>query len=242
MGHDYIVYGQTDIGLKRNSNQDNYLIQQDLNLFAVADGMGGHQEGDLASKMALQVIEKAFKKKQPQNLSEVPKKLIHSIEKANQCIFNKSFLDKRELGMGTTLVLAYFFENHLFIANIGDSRLYLMQRGFLWQITEDHSLLNEQMKLGLIKEKDIKHFKYKNIIVRCLGIEKEVQCDIYKREIKSGDRFLLCSDGLSNMLSDKEMLEVLSIKEIKKALAQCINFAKKNGGDDNITGILIDFG
>ena len=241
----YVAFGQTDIGLKRINNQDCYLVHQELNLFAIADGMGGHQKGALAAQMALDIIQEKLEKDPPSNDTAVSKTLALAYEEANQQIFTKASISSDiQYGMGTTLVLAYLFENHLFMANVGDSRLYLMKKGFLWQITEDHSLLNEQIKWGFIdesREEEIENFKHKNVIVRCLGIENHVECDLYKRKVCPGDRFLLCSDGLSNMLSHEEIQEVLSQKETKKAVTQCINLARKKGGSDNITVVIIDF-
>ena len=241
----YIAFGQTDIGLKRKENQDRYLIHPKLNLFAIADGMGGHQQGGLAAQMALEVVKEKVKTGPPTHLKDVSGALALAYEKANERIFRKASQSSNiKEGMGTTLVLAYLFEDHLFIGNVGDSRVYLMQKGLLWQVTEDHSLLNEQIKMGFIdenREEDIKNFQYKNIILRCLGIDSRVECDIYKRKICPGDRFLLCSDGLSGMLSHEEIQGLLSQKEIKKITAQCVNLAKKKGGSDNITVIVIDF-
>ena len=241
----YVAFGKTDIGLKRKDNQDRYLIQRELNLFAIADGMGGHEGGALAAQIALDTLQERLKKTSFHHWTAIPKTLQLAYEEANHKIFNQGSMNSEiKNRMGTTLVSAYLFKNHLLVTNVGDSRLYLMQKGSLWQITEDHSLLNEKIKLGLIdesREEDIKNFQNKNVITRCLGIESHVECDIYTREICLGDRFLLCSDGLSNMLSHEEIQNVLSLNEVKEATTQCINLTLKKGGYDNITAIIIDF-
>lgn len=246
-----ISNGLTDVGRKRSRNEDAFLINDELNLYLVADGMGGHSGGELASQMAVSSIEEVLK-----NLTSDPEatvisgvntedtdfgdRLRYAIEVASGKIYDQALYDAALKGMGTTTVAAFFQEGQLYIANVGDSRAYLCHANKLNQITTDHSLVSEQLKAGLIKESEVKGHKLKNIITRSVGYQDQVEIDIKKVDVHMGDKILLCSDGLSNMVDDKQMEEITSHTPIKEACKKLIDLANKNGGEDNITVLLVE--
>ena len=159
---------------------------------------------------------------------------------ASRTIYEKSHVPGSEYqGMGTTLVAAFFHEDTLYFANVGDSRAYLFNKDHMWQITEDHSLLNEHIKAGLIKDSEAENFQSKNVITRSVGFEREVRCDIFQRKVAPGDRYLLCSDGLSGLVTDRMIHQLCKSSSNQEAVDVCIEEAKKNGGDDNITVVVL---
>jgi serine/threonine protein phosphatase PrpC len=230
------VVGNTDIGSKRNNNQDAILLEGALGLFAVADGMGGHKGGEVASQLALEEIKKVLLTHQIQN----PKELIEKMyEQASARVFDESQSNPKLRGMGTTLVLALIKGQSLHIGNVGDSRLYLFRDGQLWLLTEDHSLMNEQLRSGVIKDADIEDYEGKNIITRSVGYERQVKCDIVTRDIETTEAFLICSDGLHGLVNHDTMTELCNKFPLKDWPEVMIEAAKKAGGDDNISVIAI---
>lgn len=228
------VWCQTDKGLRRDSNQDSYLINKNLGLYIVADGMGGHSGGEVASEMAVKTVEEFITANQ--NSSLKPRDLlVKAYAEASSRIHDRASREPRLTGMGTTMVLCYIRGSTIYIANVGDSRAYLFQKPYLWQVTEDHSLMNEQLRAGIIKEDQLKTFMNKNVITRSVGYEREVQVDIVERELTAGDCYLLCSDGFSGLVSDNLSGEILNRTNPEKIVATCINRALENGGDDNVT-------
>ncbi len=235
------AWGQTDIGLKRNRNEDSFAVDQDLGLYIVADGMGGHKGGDLASSMAVEALQDVFLENKDSKNIVINDLFQLAYSTASRRIFDKSNVENPELrGMGTTLVCA-FHDNMgtLHIANVGDSRAYYFKKGKLWQLTEDHSLMNEQLRMGVIEEGEISTFAAKNVITRSVGFERDVECDIIKRQLESGDMFLLCSDGLSGLVEDAEIQNILANVALENVVSHCIDQAKARGGDDNITVLLL---
>ncbi len=232
---------ETDVGLKRESNEDSFLINKEIGVYAVADGMGGHRGGEVASSMAVKTLEQYVELHKNDARKMQPRLLISEAYKsASNKIFDKSRTEAAELaGMGTTLVAAYLFDNTLYIANVGDSRAYLFKSRQIWQLTEDHSLLNEHIKFGLISEADSENFLQKNVITRSVGFERDVVCDILERLIEPEDMILLCSDGLSGMVSDLKIAEICQSFSPDKVVEECIKEAKKNGGDDNVTVLVL---
>ena len=234
------VWAKTDVGLRRDSNQDSFLVNSDLELYVVADGMGGHSGGEVASKMAVGVLEKYISEQQKQIPS--PRDLIsNAFEEANRRIYHRGREESPELlGMGTTMVCIYRRESSFFIGNVGDSRCYLFRKPYLWQVTEDHSLLNEQLKAGVLREDQIDRFEKRNVITRSVGYEPQLSVDILERTIHPGDCFLICSDGLSSLINDSEITEILNNgKSGDNIVAGCIETALQKGGDDNITVIFL---
>lgn len=235
------AYCETDVGLKREKNEDAFLINDGMNLYVVADGMGGHKGGDLASKLAVESMNDVVKSHREEHSYFSPRAMLEdAYTEASARIFQKSQMEDKYLqGMGTTLVAAYVHDEELFIGNVGDSRAYYFSDEHMWQLTEDHSLLNEHIRAGLLKDSEAKDFQAKNIITRSVGFEREVRCDIYRKKLKAGDRFLICSDGLSGLVADERIHQICRNNGIEDAVKICIEEAKANGGDDNITVMII---
>jgi protein phosphatase len=230
----------TDKGLRRDSNQDSCLINKDAGLFIVADGMGGHSGGEVASKMAVETVEETVlhsdaKKKSAREL------ILQCYEEASRRIFDYASLHPELSGMGTTMVMSYVRGNHIFIGNVGDSRCYLFKKPFLWQITEDHSLLNEQLRAGVLSEEQVMQFVGRNVITRSVGYERDVFPDIIEREISAGEIYLMCSDGLSGLVQDNKIADILKANGPEKSVKACVEQALANGGDDNVTVMLVHF-
>lgn len=229
----------SDKGNKRESNQDSYLANESLGLFVVADGMGGHSGGEVASSLAVQTLEQEIKivKNAPLPSRE---KLYKAYEQASVRIFDKAATDSPELlGMGTTMVSCYLDNKRIFISNVGDSRCYLYSDQYLWQVTEDHSLMNEQIRSGLLRPDQMANFTGRNVITRSVGYERLVHPDIVDREVSVGETYLLCSDGLTGMVTDQKIVEIFNSKPLQEVALALIQAALANGGDDNVTVLLI---
>jgi protein phosphatase len=244
------VAGNTHVGMKRNHNEDNYLILPDQNLCCVADGMGGHSSGEIASKIAVDELGEffrmtasdqdatwPFKMDKTRNYDE--NRLATGIKLANKSIFDKACNEVKYKGMGTTIVSLHFTNDTAYVGHVGDSRVYFFRQGVLTQVTEDHSLLNDYLKAKKLTPEEIENFPHKNVIVRALGMKELVQVDVAKVEAQEGDVFLLCSDGLSGMVTDPQMQELLAkTSELDKACSQLIDLANAAGGNDNVTCVL----
>lgn len=228
------VWVKSDKGLRRESNQDSFLINPDLGLFVVADGMGGHSGGEVASSLAVKTVEE-FVSEQGENMD--PRKLVQkAYEEASHKIFDHAQkVEPNLMGMGTTMVVLYCREGKLYIGNVGDSRAYLFRHPNLWQVTEDHSLVNEQLRAGILTEQQAENFYGRNVITRSVGYEREVEPDIYERKLEDGDSFLVCSDGLSGLVDDKGISEIMSRHKPEGVVDACVERALANGGDDNVT-------
>lgn len=236
------AYGITDVGLRRSKNEDNLLVNEDMGLFVVADGMGGHKGGDLASQIAVEAVLDVVKTHREEHTFLSPRAMLEeSYRTASTRIFERSQENNQMYqGMGTTLVVAYIHGDEIFVANVGDSRAYYFNDHYLWQMTEDHSLVNEHIRAGLLKDSEAKDFQAKNIITRSVGFEPQVRCDIVRKKLSQGDRFLLCSDGLCGLVDDQEIHKICVHNDIKAAVENCVEQAKVEGGDDNITTIIME--
>lgn len=210
-------------------------------LYVVADGMGGHSGGEVASLMAVKTVEDVIGNPEYAELS--PRNQINkAYQEASLRIFDRAAVDAAELsGMGTTMVLGLYREGRIFIANVGDSRGYLFKRPFFWQITEDHSLINEQIRAGVLNAADAHNFVGRNVITRSVGYERFVHPDIIEREVQPGEIYLLCSDGLSGLVTDPKICEILMKNSPDKVPQVCVQQAIENGGDDNVTVMVIHF-
>jgi serine/threonine protein phosphatase PrpC len=237
------VWCQTDVGLRREINQDSFLVDDSLGLYVVADGMGGHRGGEVASKLAVETLQKFIRTSLGSAGARKPnaRQLMSlAYEDASHKIYDRSQESDGDLhGMGTTVVAGLLMGSTLYIGNVGDSRAYLFTSNHLWQLTEDHSLINEQIRAGLIKENEIPRFAAKNVITRSVGFERDVQVDVIERDLQPGDMILVCSDGLSGLVKDGRIAEICRTTKPSEIVPICINEAKKNGGDDNVTVMVL---
>jgi PPM family protein phosphatase len=247
------VAGNTHVGMKRNHNEDNFLLLPEEGLFCVADGMGGHSSGEIASKIAVDELAEffrmtakdqdatwPFKMDKTKNYDE--NRLATAIKLANSRIFERASTDNKYKGMGTTIVTVHFAANVAYVAHVGDSRVYFCRGGTLKQLTEDHSLLNDYLKAKKLTPEEIEAFPHKNVIVRALGMKDSVQVDLGRVEPIDNDVFMLCSDGLSGMVPDSQIQEVLAHTEaLEAACAKLIDMANAAGGNDNVSCILARF-
>ena len=207
------------------------------NLFIVADGMGGHNAGDYASRYAIEIIVKDIMES---SKTEPPAIFGQAIGRANRELVLKAAKEPHLLGMGTTAVLASICENHLWVANVGDSRLYLI-RDDIHQVTRDHSLVEEMVLRGEIAKEEARVHPDKNIITRAVGATHEVAVDIFEVDLEPGTQILMCSDGLNNMMDDMQILTTIKgQRDIAEQVEKLVEGANENGGKDNITVIMID--
>lgn len=234
------TFSMTDIGRKREINQD-YVFATDEtignlpNLLVVADGMGGHRAGDFASRFTVEVLAEEV-----QNSKEThPEQILgNAIQTANERLMEEEAKDSRLEGMGTTLVAATILDHVLYFANVGDSRLYLINKE-IRQLSKDHSMVEEMVRLGGLTEEEAKHHPDKNIITRAMGVKDKVEPDFFEYRLKGGDTILMCSDGLTNMVDDDEIFQIVkSARDIVEAVETLIQRANENGGSDNI-GIVL---
>lgn len=237
-----LSYGKTDIGLKRSMNQDNLFYSDEPvgnlpNLYIVADGMGGHRAGDYASSYAVHRFVEFAKRCEDTNPITVMKKGIYTVNEGMLAVSK----EREELnGMGTTFVIAVIEEHHLYVANIGDSRLYLLDKDSIRQITLDHSLVEELIRTGQLDPLKVRNHPEKNIITRALGVNDEAIPDFFELELHMDEKVLMCSDGLSNMVEDDELLNIITEAERPRAAVErLIERANYYGGKDNIAALVV---
>jgi protein phosphatase len=231
----------TDIGKVREINQDSFAVDEGQGLYIVADGMGGHAAGEKASQTAVQIIaERLGSSVAAASNGQLLDALQTAIQDANREIINASMEDASMRGMGTTATVLVAKANQLYVGHVGDSRAYLIRNRRIDQITEDHSIVAQLVRARAITPQEAARHPYRNVITRCLGMQVEVEADTQQRELKPGDRLLICSDGLSGLVSDDEMLQmVLSSDDPQKTCVDLVNLALERGGSDNITVVLI---
>lgn len=243
---------KTDVGMKRSHNEDYFSLNEDERLFLVADGMGGHASGEVASRLAAETIGDFYKRtsadddstwpyKMDRSLSYVENRLVCAVKLANLRIYETAKRDIRYSGMGTTLVSCLVGGDKLYVGHVGDSRAYRVRNGQIAQLTRDHSLLEEykEAKPDMTEEEE-RNFPHKNVITRALGMRETVQVDIRAHDIQSGDLYLLCSDGLSGMITDAKIAEIADKDEaLDRMVAELVDAANRNGGTDNVTSLLI---
>ncbi|MCI8939470.1 MAG: Stp1/IreP family PP2C-type Ser/Thr phosphatase [Dorea sp.] len=235
-------YAMTDVGRRREVNQDYvYATDQPVgpfpNLLVVADGMGGHKAGDFASKFTVEVVKRELEASRKGKPETILKRIIQT---ANRELIEAASQDVKLEGMGTTLVAATVIGNTLHFANIGDSRLYLIDDN-IRQLSKDHSLVEEMVRLGGIKAEEARNHPDKNIITRAMGVKEDAEADFYEFHIKRGDVILMCTDGLSNMVEDEDMFGLVKgSRDIVEAVQMLIDRANSNGGRDNIGVVLAE--
>lgn len=234
------AFGNTHIGMIRSNNEDAFGVYPDLSLYVVADGLGGHAGGEIASRIAVETIRdsisSAFEKS-----AEMEDSLREAIKGANTLI-NRLAIKEHDLhGMGTTVVVAKIEGGRAIAAHVGDSRVYLVRGDAITQITKDHTVVEEYARLGLLSPQDARYHPYRHVLSRALGTSGDVEVDVADIQIQSGDTIILCTDGLTNMVSDKEILNtILELKPSpEKITDRLITLANNNGGIDNITVITI---
>ncbi len=244
------VHGASDVGRKRDNNQDSFLIDEGQRLFVVADGMGGHAGGGTASRIAVETIQSQMAKsrreqteafERPSTLEEspLPDVLRDAVETACFNIFHEARGNPSLAGMGTTATTLLIHGPHAFVAHVGDSRLYLVRQGQIHQVSEDHSLVNEQIKAGVLTPDEARHSQFKNVITRSVGFEEDVLVDLLGLTLEKDDTFVICCDGLSNLVEDQEIAAMVRSEKVEDLPLRLIALANDRGGDDNITVIAV---
>ena len=224
---------RTDVGKVRANNQDAPIVSEKLRLYGVADGMGGHKGGETASRVAVQVVKNALSRKRPEEDA-----LRMGLEAANRRIYGMAGSDENLTGMGTTMTLLWEGEQRILIGHVGDSRAYRLRDGKLSQITQDHSVVGELLRNQVITPEMAKKHPYRNIITRAVGIDPVVEGDVLSEDKQLDDLWLVCSDGLYNMVDDKDIEEILQTMNEEKAADRLLELALEHGGTDNITFVL----
>ncbi|HAU84538.1 MAG TPA: Stp1/IreP family PP2C-type Ser/Thr phosphatase [Lachnospiraceae bacterium] len=235
------AFSITNIGMQRKVNQDYVYCNKDAigslpNLYIVADGMGGHKAGDYASRCC---VESMIQEVKGDSLKSPVSILEHAIQKANETVLRESKKNVEYEGMGTTVVVATIVDDTLHVGNIGDSRLYVI-RDRIEQITQDHSLVETMVRTGELMPEDARFHPNKNIITRALGTNEDVKADFFEVKLEKADTILLCSDGLSNMVEDREIERIVKeTQDVEKASETLVELANQNGGTDNIAIVMI---
>ncbi len=233
------VNALSDVGLTRKDNEDNYLVSAERGLFVVADGMGGHVGGQIASGIAIQVIDQEIKL--PLWQEKTPQLLNEALIKANEKIY-KQGQEERFMGMGTTVTAALFRNNNLYISHIGDSRAYLFREGKLTLLTDDHSLVFEMYQQGSLTLEEARNHPQRNILTRALGTQEIPRIDKVTYPVQAGDLLLLCTDGLYSHVRNDEITNVLNKKaSLKVQVREMVDLALERGGTDNITAVLVQY-
>ena len=247
------IVGKTDKGRRRNKNEDSFVVDPGLGFMLVADGMGGHNSGDVASRLASQICTEQLRRSLqtghvpiffhvPAHPNMDPRSLIlgDCIKFSNQAVYEAAQSNPANHNMGTTLVAALWLDNNkVAIAHVGDSRLYTLQGGRLHQCTVDHSFVQEQVDRGFIKPEDAEKSDFKNMLTRSIGVHDDVEVDLQEKNLEKGDYILLCSDGLTKMIDDDQILAVFKLhKDPEKIVDELIKRANDAGGGDNITAIV----
>ncbi len=240
----------TDVGRVRDHNEDSFLVDRELGLFVVADGMGGHAAGEVASRVAVATVRDSLLRERATLLAfargdqgaqrqEILRLLELSVQQACSQVHAEGVKDEGKRGMGTTLDALLIVGSRGFIAHVGDSRVYLFRQGSVHQLTEDHSLVNELLKRGRLTRDQIERIQYKNAVTRAVGVYESVDVDVFDFDVLAGDRFLLCSDGLHGYLQEGEIPSLFSDTPEEQLTPKLIQLANERGGKDNITAIVV---
>jgi PPM family protein phosphatase len=256
------VFGQTDVGQVREHNEDNFLVA-DLTrkarefapgeahvlgksgaVFGVCDGMGGAAAGEVASRLAVDIIyDRLVEAKAPKSREDLARRLVRSVQDAGVRIFSEARADRSRRGMGTTSTIAALVDDRLFLAQVGDSRAYILRDGELTQVTRDQSLVNQLIEAGQLTEEEAETFEHNNIILQALGTSEVVQVDLTYVDLRADDTLLICSDGLSGMVRSEDIRGVLTeLEEPGDVCAKLIGLANEAGGHDNVTVVVVKFG
>lgn len=245
--------GITDVGFKREANEDCFSADDALGLFVVADGMGGHLAGEVASKVAVELINKCFRRwvesdtpeegifgVPDQTLSRKGNYVLGSIRLANRAIHEMSLSHDQYQGMGTTVAVLAIFHARIIAANVGDSRIYMLRNGNLERLSKDHTVVAEQVEMGIMDPKDAETSPLKHVLTKNLGSSETVDAELFEFEPTDGDRFLLCTDGLTDLVEDEEILRMIQREDHPDVLCRnCVDEALKRGGHDNTTVVSV---
>lgn len=248
----YFAVARTDVGRKRDRNEDSFCLAPELGLFVVADGMGGHAAGEVASRLAVQTIREWMTKylggvdagmlgPPVETCSRKANFLLSSIRQSNRIIYDAAQSRREYAGMGTTVVSVLAMNDHVALAHVGDSRVYRIRTDHIDQLSRDHSLVQQQVELGLISQQEAQGSQYRHLITRALGLQETVEVELAEQPSLPGDILLLCTDGVSDLLEDEEMLAIVRehAEDLEKACVALVDRANYKGGDDNITALLI---
>ncbi|MGD8860790.1 MAG: Stp1/IreP family PP2C-type Ser/Thr phosphatase [Myxococcales bacterium] len=253
---DCIAFGATDVGRRRLSNEDAFLVDMTLGLFVVADGMGGHNAGEVASEEAVDAVHGVVRREaasldqvaqlppgasgsMPPPMQKAQRVMESAVQAATYMVFGLGEANPDQKGMGTTISALLVRGTYAITAQVGDSRIYHLRGGRVQQLTEDHTLVAWQIKKGLITEEEARHSKQKNVITRAVGSREYVQVDTRSIEVRPGDRFLLCSDGLHGYVEEREVGDLLA-GTVEEAAQRAIDLANQRGGRDNITAVVVE--
>jgi protein phosphatase len=232
--------GNTDVGVVRAGNEDSFLLDCSRGLFIVADGMGGHAAGEVASEMAVQIIEEQLGVLRGMSDGDAGGRMRSAIQRANHAIYERTLAEHDKRGMGTTITVMTLFSRRFLIGQVGDSRAYLLRNAELFQLTKDHSYVQEQVDAGLLTPDQARTHPYSNVITRCVGANEEVIPDLYFGNLEAGDMVLLATDGLTGMLEDDQLRGILAQEDNPESCVnKMISDANRRGGLDNITAIVI---
>ena len=251
VGHDRVRFaGKTDVGRVRAHNEDNFLIPDEVPIAVVSDGMGGHACGEVASEITVNVIGEFYKRTAQEPHRTWPfrmpsvelekNRMAAAIKMANSTIFETAAAEPDKKGMGCTVEALYFSQGRFYVGHVGDSRVYRIRNGALQLITEDHSLLNDWRRMKEMSGEEIRNFPHRNVVVRALGLGEHVAVDVYVEEYAVGDIYLMCSDGLNDMLEDEQILELVESKKkrLDGACTALVDAANEAGGKDNVTVLM----
>ena len=235
--------GLTDVGRVRSGNEDNLLVEPAISLFAVADGIGGHAAGEVASRMAIETLGDSIGKNGREGLNpeSAGQRLVEAFQQGNRKICDSVQTRDEWRGMGTTIVALMTLEDQAVIGHVGDSRAYLLRGGELQRLTNDHSWVSDQVRLGLMTDDEAHKHPLRNIVTRAMGNRLDLQVELTRHGIEPGDLFLLCSDGLNSMLGDDQIQELLNANrsDPEKACRALVDAANQQGGEDNVTVIVV---
>ena len=236
---------RTDVGMIRSGNEDNYAVNVppsgDRGLFVVADGMGGHAAGEVASEMAVQTLERELAGLKDLDDRSSSERVMDALRMANRNIHDRTITEVDKQGMGTTASVLIVSGMRYMIGQVGDSRVYLLRDGALQQLTKDHSYVQEQVDAGFLTPEQARYHPYSNVITRCVGASPDVQPDVYQGEVRVGDLFLVASDGLTGMVDDRRLQMLLMSRSVpERKVHSLIAEANGRGGLDNITAIVVE--
>lgn len=231
---------RTDVGVVRSGNEDTYLMVSERGLFVVADGMGGHAAGEVASDMAARIVAEEYRPVRGMSDDELMAQMVGAIRAANGAIFKRTIQEQDKRGMGTTVTVLALLPRRYLIGQVGDSRAYILRGGVLSQLTKDHSYVQEQVDAGRLSPEEARVHPYANVITRCVGSNGDVVPDLFLGTLEAGDLLLLASDGLTGMLEDEDLRVVMSSGDALETMVdRLIADANRRGGLDNITVVLV---